>query len=63
MLSCMAVPQSGSKPDRPVLSGATQLPAYLPLLQGKKVALAVNLTSCVGAKRLVAVLLDKGIAV
>jgi uncharacterized protein YbbC (DUF1343 family) len=63
MLSCMTVPQSGSKPNSLVLPGATQLPAYLPLLHGKKVALVVNPTSCVGARHLMDVLLDQGIAV
>jgi uncharacterized protein YbbC (DUF1343 family) len=63
MLSCMTVPQRGSSPGCLVLPGATQLAAYLPLLQGKKVALVVNATSCVGPKHLVNVLLDAGIAV
>jgi uncharacterized protein YbbC (DUF1343 family) len=63
MLSCIAVLQHRSKPSSPVLPGATQLPAYLPLLQGKKVAVVANPTSCVGARHLVDVLLDKGITV
>jgi uncharacterized protein YbbC (DUF1343 family) len=63
MLSCMATPQHGSQPNRPILLGAAQQAAYLPLLQGKKVALVVNPASCVGARHLVDVLLDQGIAV
>jgi len=63
MLSCMTVPQHGSKPNSPVLPGAAQQAAYLPLFQGKKVALVVNPTSCVGARHLVDVLLDQGISV
>jgi len=60
MLSCMSVPQRGLVS---VLPGATQLTVYLPLLQGKKVALVVNSTLCVGARHLVDVLLGQGIAV
>lgn len=63
MLSCMATPRHGSQPNRPILLGAAQQAAYLPLLQGKKVALVVNPASCVGVRHLVDVLLDQGIAV
>ena len=63
MLSCMTIPQHGSEPKRPILLGAAQQAAYLPLLQGKKVALVVNPASCVGVRHLVDVLLDQGIAV
>jgi len=63
MLSCTTVLQLGPQSDSPVLPGATQQAAYLPLLQGKKVALVVNQTSCVGEGHLVDVLLDADIAV
>lgn len=48
---------------QPVLPGAAQLQAYLPLLQDKKVALVVNATSYIGAKHWVDVLLEQGITI
>lgn len=58
MLSCMAPPQ---RSPQPVLSGASQMEAYMPLLQDKRVALVANSTSCIGEKHLVDVLLAQGI--
>lgn len=46
-----------------VISGAEQLGAYLPILQGKKVALVVNQTSYAGERHLVDVLLAKDIRI
>lgn len=60
VLSCRTVSPCRSSP---VLPGAAQLAAYLPLLQGKKVALVVNAASCVGARHLVDVLRDEGVTV
>ena len=62
ILSCIHAPQRGSQRNSSVLPGATQQAAYLPLLQGKRVALVVNNTSCVGESHLVDILLDAGIA-
>jgi len=60
MLSGMAVlPRRAT----PVLPGAARLATYLPLLQGKKVALVVNATSCVHGKHLVDSLRDEGITI
>jgi len=47
----------------PLLTGAQQTNLYLPLLQGKQVALVVNQTSTVGGTHLVDTLLAAGIAV
>jgi uncharacterized protein YbbC (DUF1343 family) len=63
MLSCIHPPQREPQPTGPVLPGATQQAAYLPLLQGKRVALVVNQTSCVGEDHLVDLFLCAGIAV
>jgi uncharacterized protein YbbC (DUF1343 family) len=63
MLSCINPPQRGPQFASPILPGATQQAAYLPLLQGKKVALVANQTSCVGEDHLVDILLYAGIAV
>ncbi len=41
--------------------GAAQLSSYLPLIQGKRVALVVNQTSVIGETHLVDALLEKGI--
>ena len=59
MVSCMAPPQRSL---RPVIPGANQMKAYLPLLKNKRVALVANPTSCVGEKHLVDILLEKNIA-
>ena len=47
--------------SEPIKVGAEQLSRYLPLLEGKNVALVVNQTSRVGDKHLVDVLLEKSI--
>jgi len=61
---CMATfTLSVSFADEAPKVGAEQLTRYLPLLQGKNVALVVNQTSRVGNKHLVDVLLAKGIKV
>ena len=60
IFGCVAVPQ---RELAPVLPGATQLAAYVPLLQGKRIALVVNHTAYVGERHLVDVLLEAGIAV
>ncbi len=46
-----------------VLPGASQMKSYLPLLQGKRVALMVNHSSLVGGVHLVDTLLSQGIQV
>ena len=58
MFSCVALPQCS---PLSVLPGATQMEAYLPLLRDKQVALVANLTSCVGEKHLVDLLLEESI--
>ena len=63
VFSCLSVPQRSSTSNGPVLPGAIQQATYLPLLQGKKVALVVNSTSYVGATHLVDVLLAQDIDV
>jgi uncharacterized protein YbbC (DUF1343 family) len=44
-------------------TGAEQLPAYLPLLKGKKIALVVNQTSIIGKKHLVDSLLSLKVSI
>ncbi len=44
-----------------LICGANQFEVYLPLLEGKKVALLVNQTSMVGNKHLIDFLLEKGV--
>jgi uncharacterized protein YbbC (DUF1343 family) len=63
ILSCINPPQRGPQSANHILPGATQQATYLPLLQGKKVALVANQTSCVGEDHLVDILLYAGIAV
>ena len=63
LFSCLSVPQRSPTSNGPVLPGAIQQAIYLPLLQGKKVALVANSTSYVGATHLVDVLLEQGINV
>lgn len=58
-VSCPIPPQCS---PQPVLPGATQMEAYLPLLKKKRVALIANTTSCIGEKHLVDMLLAKNIA-
>ncbi|RZK21795.1 MAG: DUF1343 domain-containing protein, partial [Hymenobacter sp.] len=52
-------PPGGGKPR--TLLGAEQLPAYLPLLAGKRVGLVVNQTSLVGRTHLVDTLTRRGV--
>ncbi|UII24461.1 DUF1343 domain-containing protein [Fulvivirga maritima] len=60
LCSCgFSQPQS----TQPITPGAYNLPAYLPLLKGKKVALVVNQTSEIGGTHLVDTLLSLGIDV
>ena len=60
LCSCVTTPRGASKP---IILGAAQLDRYLPQLKGKKVALVVNQTSCIGGLHLVGVLRKKSIAV
>ncbi|MEI6948833.1 DUF1343 domain-containing protein [Paraflavisolibacter sp. H34] len=54
-------PKVQAAPQAPILPGAAQLDQYLPLLQGKGVALFANLTSTVGNTHLVDTLRKKGV--
>jgi len=61
-----AKPNSSAKsnaPATPILTGADQMNLYLPLLQGKNVAIFANATSIVGNTHLVDTLLKKGIRI
>jgi uncharacterized protein YbbC (DUF1343 family) len=49
--------------DKHLALGAERLEAYLPLIKGKQIALAVNHTSRLGNKHLVDTLLDLGISI
>ena len=66
---CMGVPPHGAskntgnaKPQR-IVTGADQLPAYLPYLRGKRVGMVVNPTSVIGKKASVDSLLSLGIRI
>lgn len=50
-----------STSDSPVRTGADQLEKYLPLIEGRQIALVANHTSLVGGKHLVDTLLARGI--
>ena len=54
-------PEPVPEPEPPLQTGAERLEAYLPRLEGKKVALVVNHTSMVGPAHLVDTLLSLGI--
>ncbi len=61
-----AKPETPAKPSDippPLMTGAEQLPLYLPDLQGKRVAMVVNHTSLVGRTHLVDTLLASGVKV
>jgi uncharacterized protein YbbC (DUF1343 family) len=56
--------QMGAQPfSRKVITGASQMDVYLPLIQNKKVALLVNQTSVVGDTHLVDTLLSAGVEI
>jgi uncharacterized protein YbbC (DUF1343 family) len=62
----VAVPVGGSvqtemRNDSAILTGADQTALWLPLLQGKQVALVVNQTSVIGKRHLVDTLLSSGV--
>ncbi|MFT5262292.1 MAG: hypothetical protein ACI8YQ_001021 [Polaribacter sp.] len=48
---------------KPIVTGAAQLEAYLPLLKNKNVALLINQTSVIGEESIVDVLLSKNISI
>jgi len=54
---------AGAFPAKPVLPGAYDMDTYLPLLQGKRVAIVANQTSMVGDVHLVDTLLSRGVTI
>ncbi|MHA6247300.1 exo-beta-N-acetylmuramidase NamZ family protein [Pontibacter sp. CAU 1760] len=56
-------PAVAAQKAKPLKTGAEQLSAYLPQLQGKRVGLVVNQTSVVGQTHLVDTLLSRGVDV
>jgi uncharacterized protein YbbC (DUF1343 family) len=53
--------KTGCQTDKPVIPGAARTDAYLPLISGKRVAVAANQTSVIGSVHLVDSLLSSGI--
>ncbi len=52
-ISCSVAQQEEQQEQQPIITGASQLNEYLPLLKGKKIALLVNQTSMIGNTHLV----------
>ena len=61
IFSCFACSQAQETQDLSL--GAERMDAYLPLLEGKRVALVVNQTSTIGQTHLVDTLLSRGVNV
>ncbi len=57
------IPAENTSPSAPILPAAYQTEAYLPLLEGKNVAMVVNHTSLIGETHLVDSLLARGVAI
>jgi len=60
---CLVLLVTIHKPATPILTGADQMSLYLPLLQGKNVAIFANATSVIGNTHLVDTLLKKGVRI
>ncbi|WP_126243833.1 exo-beta-N-acetylmuramidase NamZ family protein [Chitinophaga rhizosphaerae] len=54
---------SAAKAQQPILTGADQVEAYLPLLKGKKVGMMINPTSIIGDQPIVDSLLKRGVMI
>jgi uncharacterized protein YbbC (DUF1343 family) len=57
----LGITARGCSAGDPILTGADRMDLYLPLLQGKRIALVVNHTSLVGGRNLVDTLLARGV--
>ncbi|HEU4552317.1 MAG TPA: DUF1343 domain-containing protein [Chitinophaga sp.] len=62
-VSFLPVHEPGNAPvtEKPIITGADQLQAYLPYLQNKRVGILANNTSIIGKRSLVDSLLDLGV--